>query len=70
MARSRSRRSPRIARSSPRLVERPRDSSAVLTVACSFHELWQEWCADDTRRLAVRAIAAELRRRYAVVMPR
>lgn len=37
--------------------------------ACSLHELWQGWCSDDTPA-GVRAIAAELGRRYAVVMPR
>lgn len=37
--------------------------------ACSLHELWQTWCAEDTP-VGVRAIAAQLGRRYAVVMPR
>jgi hypothetical protein len=42
---------------------------AVSFSAGSLHELWQDWCAEDTPA-AVRAIAAELANRYGVVMPR
>ena len=51
-----------------RLVEDTRDSNVPLT-AVSFQELWQDW-RDDRAPGSVRATAAELRRRYAVVMPR
>jgi hypothetical protein len=43
--------------------------SAVAFSACSFHELWRSWGAEDTPE-RVRAIAAELAHRYNVVMPR
>jgi len=51
-----------------RLVELTSES-AVPLVACSFHELWEEWCAGEAPT-ALRAVAMGLRHRYAVVMPR
>ena len=51
-----------------RLVERTRESSVSL-LALSFHELWQAWCA-DVAPTNLRAVAAQLQRRYAVAIPR
>ena len=51
-----------------RLVEHTSES-AVPLVACSFHALWEEWCAGEAPAV-LRAVAMELRHRYAVVMPR
>ena len=42
--------------------------SAVGLAASSLHELWESWCRQDTPP-KVRAIAAELARRYGVAMP-
>lgn len=43
-------------------------ASAVPLVASSFHELWKEWRAGDAPT-ALKAVASELSRRYAVAMP-
>jgi hypothetical protein len=51
-----------------RLVTETRDSGVPLA-AVSFEELWRDWREDDTPD-SVRAVAAELCRRYAVAMPR
>lgn len=51
-----------------RVTERTQDSAVVL-VATSFHELWEEWCAAETPA-RLREIAAQLSRGYAVAMPR
>jgi hypothetical protein len=51
-----------------RLIDGTRDSGVPLT-AISFQELWQAW-RDGQTPDAVRAVAAELCRRYAVAMPR
>jgi hypothetical protein len=51
-----------------RVTERTQDSAVVL-VACSFHELWEEWCVAETPA-RLREIAAQLSRGYAVALPR
>ena len=43
-------------------------ASAVTFVALSFHELWAEWRA-GAAPAALKAVATELCRRYAVAMP-
>jgi hypothetical protein len=50
------------------VAEQTRDSAVVL-VASSFHELWEEWCVAETPA-TLREIAAQLSRAYAVTMPR
>lgn len=51
-----------------RVAELTQDS-AVMLVASSFHELWEEWCIAETPA-TVREMAAQLSRKYAVALPR
>lgn len=50
-----------------RVIERTSGSTVTLT-GRSLHELWGEWCNGDTPA-TIRTAAAELCRRYGVVMP-